>query len=129
MGLRSIVDARLTGQLVTAGHYPQTVTVERATRTRDAYGEPVISWTAIAGMTDLAAAIAPASDSEVATATGVYSDATDTILLPAAYPTITAGDRVTDASGRAWDILAVDIGPHDGWTNLIGRIRTVGAPA
>jgi head-tail adaptor len=127
MGLRSIVDPRLTGQLVTAGHYPQTVTIQAGTPARDDYGEPIVTWANVTGLTSLSAAIAPAADSEVATATGVYSDATDTILLPGEYPAITPRHRVTDGAGRVWDILAVDIGPFGEWTNLVGRIRTVGA--
>lgn len=126
-GRRAIVSPRLTLTLASAGHYPQTVTIQRATRARDAYGEPIETWAPVSGMTNLAAAIAPAGGSEVATATGVYSDASATILLPGDYPAITPGDRVTDDSGRVWDILAIDIGPHGGWTNLIVRIRTVGA--
>ena len=126
-GRRAIVSPRLTLTLASAGHYPQTVTIQRATVARDAYGEPIETWAPIAGMTNLAAAIAPAGGSEVATATGVYSDASATILLPGDYPSIAPDDRVTDDSGRIWDILAIDIGPHGGWTNLIVRIRTVGA--
>lgn len=124
---RLIVSPRLTVTLASAGHYPQTVTIQRATRARDAYGEPIETWAPVSGMANLSAAIAPAGGSEVATATGVYSDASATILLPGDYPSIATDDRVTDDSGRVWDILAIDIGPHGGWTNLIVRIRTVGA--
>ena len=126
-GRRAIVSPRLTLTLSSAGHYPQTVTIQRATRARDAYGEPIETWAPVSGMTNLAAAIAPAGGSEVATATGVYSDASATILLPGDYPAIAPDDRVTDDSGRVWDILAIDSGPHGGGTNLIVRIRTVGA--
>ncbi|HQZ91165.1 MAG TPA: head-tail adaptor protein [Thermomicrobiales bacterium] len=127
MGLRSIVDPRLTASLTTAGHYPQSVTVQRATRIRDAYGEPAETWVAISGMSGIAAAVAPTGGTEVVTATGAFSDATDTILLPGEYPTITADDRVTDVAGRVWDILTIDIGPFGEWTNLACRVRTVGA--
>lgn len=126
-GLRAIVSPRLVASLSGAGHFPQTVTIQRASRVRDAYGEPVETWGTLAGHAALSAAIAPAGGTEIASATGIYADASATILLAGEYAAIATGDRAVDGSGRVWDILAIEIGPHgSAWTNLIARERVVG---
>lgn len=126
-GLRAIVSPRLVASLSGAGHFPQTVTIERATVTRDDYGQPTSTWATLAGHAAIDAQIAPAGGTEIASATGVYTDASATITLAGEYPSIRRADRVTDDSGRSWDILAIDIGPHGGWTRLVVSDRDVGS--
>jgi len=127
MTLRAIVHPAFMTELVRAGHEPQTVTIERATVTRDAYGQPTSTWATLAGHAAIDAQVAPAGGTEIASATGVYTDASATITLAGEYPSIRRADRVTDDSGRSWDILAIDIGPHGGWTRLVVRDRDVGS--
>jgi len=129
MGRRSIVSPRLTGQLVAAGHYPQTVTIQGVTLTRDALGEPIETWANVTGLTSLSAAIAPAGGSEPDTGAGEWAITSAKILLPAAYPTISVGQRAVDDLGRTWDIQAVEIGPFGEWTNLSVQIIQVGSGA
>ncbi len=126
MGLRSIVDPRLVGSLASAGHYPQTVTIQAAVRTPDAYGEPVAAWSDRVGLAQLPAAIVPAGGSEPSSGTGVWSITSAKILIAGAYPQIEVADRAVDDAGRVWDIQAVDVGPHGEWTNLAAQIVTVG---
>lgn len=129
MGRRSIISPRLTASLVGAGHYPQTVTIQAATATRASNGEPIATWANVTGMTNLSAAIAPAGGSEPDTGSGEWSVTSAKILLPAAYPTITVGQRAVDDLGRVWDIQAIDIGPFGEWTNLSVQIVQVGSGA
>lgn len=127
MTLRAILHPALMTELVRTGHEPQTVTIERATITRDDYGQPTRTWATLAGHAAIDAQVAPAGGTEIASATGVYTDASATITLAGEYPSIRRADRVTDDSGRSWDILAIDIGPHGGWTRLVVLDRDVGS--
>ncbi len=117
MGIRSIVSPRLAADLVGAGHYPQTVTIQAATRTRDSYGDPRPTWANVTGMIALPAAIAPAGGSEPSSSDGTWSVTSTLILVAGVWP-IEAGQRAVGDDGRVWDIQAVDSGPHGGWTNL-----------
>lgn len=121
-GLRAIISPRLIGSLDSTGHFPDTVTIQVVTETKNEYQEPVQSWANALGMVDLAANVAPTSTREVRTPNAVYAEATHTIMLAGAWETITTRQRAVDDRGRVFDILGVETDTFATTTRLMCRM-------
>lgn len=110
-----LVSPRLPGTV--SDYYPSSVTFERATETADPEtGQPIKVWAPVAGLTALAARVAPVVPTSVTageTRTGEAAWATNAwhISLPAYYPSIEPTDRVAMDDGRRFNVLGIE---HDG---------------
>ena len=109
-----------------AALYPSRATVQAATVTsRNAAGEPVTSWAALAGHANLPAALAPTSGAaERRLAQLTVTTESYTVALAGGYPAITEQMRVV-VDGVAYNILAVDLDSHGATTRLlVERVTT-----
>jgi len=96
-----------------AAFYPSTCTIQEATETRDAAGEPRPTWSNLSGHVSIPCRVAPSTtgrSDEVKQPGRTYAMATYTIALRGYYASITAKHRAV-VGGVNYDILAVD---HDG---------------
>ncbi len=90
--------------------FPELCTVQAATETPDAAGQPIKGWADLAGHINLACAISRPRGGERKTVHQIYSVATHTIALDGYYPAITEKMRAV-VNGVSYDILLPE---HDG---------------
>lgn len=95
-----------------AAFFPERVTIQAPTETRNSVGQPVTVWNPAPGIPrDIPAAIESPSGREVRTQDETYVIGMYQILLGGYFPAIDEKMRAVDSAGTAYDILAVT---HDG---------------
>ncbi len=104
-----------------AAFYPALCTIQQATETRDAAGQPNAAWSNLAGHVDIECRIGPAGGGERKTTNQVYTVATHTIHLTGYYPVITAKMRAV-VGMQAFDILLVANDGQSHHTKLVCQV-------
>lgn len=101
--------------------YPSLCTIQQATETPDALGQPIPAWNDIAGLVNLPCAIAPLGGSTEASqrnrSDSTIDVATHAIAIAGHYPTIVNKMRAVIA-GVAWDIMGAEVDSHATMTRL-----------
>jgi hypothetical protein len=104
-----------------AAFFPERVTIQKGTPSRNSVGQPVTVWDTAPGVPpQIPAVIESLAGREVRTPdeVGIYQ-----IGLNGYYPAIDEAYRAVDSAGTAYDILSVD---HDGkHTATVLEARTV----
>ena len=90
--------------------FPSTCAIQRATESRGATGEVILSWGDAPGMTAIPCRVAPTGGREVKRENQTYVVATHYILLRGYYGGISERDRAVVGS-QVYNILLVE---HDG---------------
>lgn len=102
-----IVHPGLLGSLAT-NFYPSACTIQRATESRDSFGQVSLSWANLAGHVDLACSVAepPPTGEEVETTEQSYVRRSKRVALAGSYTSITEEDRAV-IGGVNYDIERV----------------------
>lgn len=114
---------------LTRRFYPETCTIQQATETADAFGQPQPAWADKANHVDIACYViagSQARDWERKTSDAVYNAASHVIGLAGHYPTISEEMRAV-VGGTAYDILLVEnealaMNGEDATTRLICQV-------
>ena len=125
--MRSLVHPRLMDRLA-SGFFPSRATIALNTPTRTASGHSVPAWTAVAGLTNIPAAVSPfhfARAGEQRRSELTIIEGTHRIGLAGAYPSITAKHRavITGQHAGIYDVTRVQTDGQSGMTVL--ECRTV----
>lgn len=109
----------LSPRMLTAlrNFYPDTGTVQQATRTADAAGQLISTWANLAAHVDLPCAIQSVSGQETETPDQTYVITTHRIALRGNYPSITEAMRFV-SGGVSYDIERVHHDSHTQTTYL-----------
>lgn len=99
--MTEIISPRMFASL--AAFFPNVCTIQEASETRDAAGQPIPTWAD--KYQAVACRVQPAGANERRAAEGIYSTATHTVALAGYYPAITAKMRLVVFS----DDLTLDI--------------------
>ncbi len=102
-----LIDSRLAGALTTSTHFPATGTVQLKTVT-NTKGNPTNSWADVAGLVDIACAIAADTAGEVRLP--AFADRTHLALLAGDHRTIEPAIHRFVSGAVNYDILGVE---HD----------------
>lgn len=100
----SIISARMLPRL--GAFYPAAVTIQAATLTRDAFGEPRPAWADVSGLTDLPGQLAPAAEDKLQRLGLTVERTTHVLALGGHYPTITPAQQAL-VDGTAYEITGV----------------------
>ena len=124
--MASLIHPRMLSSLE-ATFYVATCTIQEATETQDAYGQPIPAWANVVGLIDLACSIAPIivatpQDTERRRSDGILEIASHHIAFPEYYSGIEPIMRAV-VDSVVYDILAVEHDSHSAMTRL--RVRIV----
>ena len=100
----------------------RSVTIQEQTGGRDAYGEPADTWTDVAGLQDLAAAVGSDPGREARRSGDTISTATHSIVLAGHYPEISTANRAVVDDTEIHDIVSVEHSVSQRLTRLGTRI-------
>lgn len=117
--MTTLVHPRLFQAL--AAFYPSLCTIQQATETRDAAGQPIPAWANLAGHVDIDCRLGPAGGGERKAVNQVYTIATHTIHLAGYYPSITTKMRAV-VDGAAYDILLTASDGNEHHTKLVCQV-------
>lgn len=112
---------------VLAERFPDLVTIMASTTTTNACNEPVYTWSALAGHSNLPAMVAPGDvyaklkRQEVLGPEGTTEMTYRRVMLNGYYPLIRPTHRV-QIDGVLWDIVAIDIDPTATFTELSAQL-------
>jgi head-tail adaptor len=104
--------------------YPSACTIQVSTATQDAAGQPVLTWSTLAGHSALDCRVAPAMAEERKRDDLVLDRTTHTIALAGYYATITPAMRAIVGTST-YDILGVEYDGNGMTTRLRVEIVTV----
>lgn len=121
----------ITGRTLRAlgSFFPARCTIETATATRDAWGQPIAAWAALSGHTGLACRVAPAgvSPTEGRRMGLTVETASHVMLIAGSYPDIQPPMRAVvtrGATSTTYDIVGVEQ-DGDGSLTRVQLRRTV----
>lgn len=101
--------------------YVSSCTIQQATETPDALGQPIATWANVAALTNLPCAVAPFGGSTEASQRNrpdsTIDAATHAIAIAGYYPAIASKMRAIVA-GVAYDIVGAEIDSHAAMTRL-----------
>jgi hypothetical protein len=100
-----------------------TGTIQTATETRDAAGQPIKTWANLVGHVAIPCHIEITGGSESKATNQVYVTATHEIILQGYYPLITPKMHLVDDAGQTYDILQVDHESFGAFTKLVAEIK------
>lgn len=125
MVLHALIDPRMLGRL--ADFYPDAVTIQANSPTRDADGQPIPSWSAVAGLADLPCAVGPVVETSIDRAESrrpafTVSTRNRRISIAGAYPTITTAHRALVNGSDAYTIVGAEVDSHGMTTRLLCEI-------
>src|SRR3990172_7436814 len=106
-----------------ADFYPATCTIQVATESRDAAGQPIPSWANLASHVGIPCAVASISGTETETQRQTYVLATHRIALRGSYTAITEAHRAV-VGGVTYDIERVHQDSRGATTYLDVQIVT-----
>lgn len=117
---RPLIDPRMLGRLT--AFYPAAVTIQQASASLAADGQPIATWSDVSGLAGLAGTVGPVDQSRADRAETRRSDFTEVarrrlISLAGAYPAITSAMRAV-VDGTAYNILGVELDSHAVTTRL-----------
>ena len=116
--MASLIHPRMLSSLE-ATFYVATCTIQEATETQDAYGQPIPAWADVVGLTDLACSVAALSENEQRRPVGTISEETHHISIAGYYAAVLPTMRAVVATVN-YDIVAVEYDSH----NIMTRLRT-----
>jgi len=121
----SLIHPRLLSSL-SATFYPSVCTIQVATETQDAYGQPIPAWADVPGLISLPCAVAPLNsgtpaEAERRRADGTIEVVTHHIAIAGYHLTIIAKMRAV-VSGMNYDVVAVEFDSHAITTRLRTRL-------
>lgn len=125
---RPLIDPRMLGRL--SRFYPSSVTIQQASTSLAADGQPVASWSDVTGLTGLAGSVGPVDLTRADRAETRRPEFTEVarrrlISLAGAYPTITSAMRAVVDGTDTYNILAVELDSHGVTTRLYGEAVSV----
>ena len=112
---------------VLAERFPDLVTIMAPTATTNDCNEPVVTWSALAGHSNIPAMVAPGDvyaklkRQEILSPQGTTEMAYRRVMLNGYYPLIRSTHRV-QIDGTLWDIVAIDIDPTATFTELSAQL-------
>lgn len=103
--------------------FPATCTIQERTDTQDAAGQPIPTWSNLAGHVDIPVRVSPAAAQEIKRPNGTIAVVTHLLSLRGHYPAVTPRQRAIVAD-VAYDILAAESDSQGGYTRLRVEIVT-----
>ena len=112
---------------ILADRFPHLVTIMAPTAAPNDCNEPVLTWSALSGHSNIPAMVAPGDvyaklkRQEIPGAHGSTEMTYRRVMLNGYYPLIRSAHRV-QIDGALWDIVAIDIDPTATFTELSAQL-------